>query len=120
MRIKLKYGFHFDSAHFLPTYEGKCNTIHGHSYKCSIVVSGEIDSQSGMLMDFKDLKLLVKTTIEDKLDHKLLNDIIPNPTAENTAYYIYNELYQNYFKFKDIRLDSVEVYETENCSAIVT
>ena len=83
--------FSFDSAHFLTNYHGKCENIHGHTYKLEITVEGPV-SENGLLLDFTILKNIVEKRIIDKLDHKSLNDIIDNPSAENISIWAWNEL----------------------------
>lgn len=88
--------FTFDAAHYLPNYEGKCRNLHGHTFKLEVEVSAEglIEggSQTGMVIDFGVIERLVKDFVMVELDHKLLNDIIPNPTAENICQWIWKEL----------------------------
>lgn len=90
--------FEFEAAHRLPNYQGPCNQVHGHSYKLEIGVSGPVGLDSGMIMDFKALKDLVKDWIIDRLDHFYLNDVrvydFPGhcPTAENMVLWMVNTL----------------------------
>lgn len=79
--------FEFEACHHLPFYKGACSRLHGHSYKLEVTVSGminkdETDPKCGMIMDFKDLKALVKKEVIDKYDHEDLNEFFDNPTAE--------------------------------------
>jgi 6-pyruvoyltetrahydropterin/6-carboxytetrahydropterin synthase len=74
--------FTFDAAHYLPSYNGKCEHLHGHTYALNIKVQGEPDTE-GLVIDFAKLKKLVQELVLSKLDHALLNDIMPNPSAEN-------------------------------------
>lgn len=66
--------FLFDSAHYLPDYDGDCCHLHGHTYKLEVGVTGPVKPNTGMVVDFKQLKTIVKL-ITDKLDHSLLNDL---------------------------------------------
>lgn len=107
--------FEFDYAHYLPDYPGKCQNLHGHRGTCEITVSGPpIDNQKpiypGMVMDFGDLKEIVEREVIRFLDHRCLNENteMENPTAENTAKWIWNKL----FPFFRDRLVRVRVYET--------
>ena len=92
--------FMFEASHKLPYYEGACHNLHGHSYKLEVTVGGDVtDSNSpkrGMIIDFKDLKQIVKEVAVDKYDHSYLNDFFENPTAEimveHIAYDIMNKL----------------------------
>ena len=79
--------FEFEACHHLPHYDGACHNLHGHSYKLEVTVSGQVsknenDPKCGMIIDFKDLKSIVKSVAVDKYDHSNLNEFFPNPTAE--------------------------------------
>lgn len=79
--------FEFEACHHLPYYDGACHNLHGHSYKLEVTVSGQVsknenDPKCGMIIDFKDLKAIVKSVAVDKYDHSNLNEFFPNPTAE--------------------------------------
>ena len=85
----------FASAHQLREYQGKCENLHGHNWRVLARVRGEKLDALGMLMDFGILKKHVRQLTED-LDHKFLNETPPfdaiNPTSENLAKYLYDEL----------------------------
>ena len=83
--------FTFDSAHNLKWHDGKCVNLHGHTYKMQVGVKGKIDD-NGVVIDFGDLKKIVNELIDEKLDHKYLNDFYENPTAELMAIDILKEL----------------------------
>lgn len=68
--------FEFDAAHYLPEYHGKCEKLHGHTYKLVVKVEGAPDAE-GMVIDFIVLKNIVKDEVLSKLDHACLNDILP-------------------------------------------
>lgn len=73
-KIRITKQFDFETGHALYGYDGKCRNVHGHSYKLSVTVIGTpIEDSSnvkyGMVIDFKDLKLIVKEEIVDKFDH---------------------------------------------------
>ncbi len=91
-KLKVSKHFDFEAAHFLPHYHGKCERLHGHSYKLIVTVEGEVDPHSGMVIDFVILKKIVKERIIEKLDHYLLNDFMENPTAENTVVWMWEQL----------------------------
>ncbi|CCJ33641.1 MULTISPECIES: 6-carboxytetrahydropterin synthase QueD [Caloramator] len=103
--------FEFDAAHNLIHYHGKCERLHGHTYKLVIKLEGEPDHE-GMIFDFVELKRIVKERIIDKFDHAYLNDIISQPTAENIAIFVYKEL-KDVLKRDNCRLYEVEVWETK-------
>lgn len=108
---------HFASAHQLRGYKGKCENIHGHNWKVVMNVKGEKLNEIGLLIDFHDLKAILKK-ITDYLDHKNINEVTPfdkiNPSSENIAEYIavraQEELDRN---GQDITVDSVTVWESE-------
>ncbi len=87
--------FTFDSAHFLPNVpdDHKCKNMHGHTYTLTAYFEGDLDSEMGWLIDFGDVKKVVKPII-DVLDHKLLNNIegLENPTCEIIAIWIWNKI----------------------------
>lgn len=95
--------FYFDASHFLPDYRGKCERVHGHTYRLDVTVKGKL--KRGMVMDFEDLKKVVERRVLNKLDHKNLNDLFENPTAENIAEWIFNELK------KGLKVDSIRLWE---------
>ena len=87
--------FTFEAAHVLPNVpEGhKCGRLHGHSFLVRVYVSGEVNEQTGWIIDFSDIKSAFKP-IYDQLDHYYLNDIpgLDNPTSENLAKWIWERL----------------------------
>lgn len=86
---------HYDSAHLLRDYDGKCARLHGHRYVVQVVVQAPTVGKSGMVFDFTDLKRHLKE-LADNLDHRNLNDIPPfteiESTAENQARYFFEEI----------------------------
>ena len=126
MRVKVSRQAHFNAAHRLYRADwsfeknqevfGLCNNpnYHGHNYELIVSVTGEIDPVTGYVMDMKVLKHLIKTEVENALDHKNLNLEVPefkemNPTAENIAVVIFNKLRPHIESNKDIE---VVLYET--------
>jgi len=103
---------HFDAAHFLKGYKGKCEKLHGHRYQVIVKVTAGETNEIGLAYDFAELKKQLKSII-DKYDHSCLNDVPPfnelNPSAENIASTIYNELKP---LVKGARLEAVEVWES--------
>lgn len=78
----------FSAAHSIPGHR-KCGKVHGHNFEVSVEVEGEL--RNGMVMDFFDLKKMLREILE-KLDHTFINEIITNPTSENIALFVFNEL----------------------------
>ena len=83
--------FYFDAAHFLPEYKGKCERVHGHTYRLEVEVMKDL-GDDGMVMDFNEIKEVVNCEVVEKLDHSNLNDLLPNPTAENITQWIWSAL----------------------------
>ena len=87
--------FVFEAAHRLPHVpEGhKCARLHGHSFRIGIYVAGDVDANTGWIMDFADLKTAF-SPIYERLDHHYLNEIedLENPTSENIAVWIWENL----------------------------
>lgn len=86
---------HYDSAHFLRNYHGKCERLHGHRYEVEAALCFEELGEGGMAYDFTDAKHLLRE-ITDELDHQNLNELPPfadkESSAENQARYIFDEL----------------------------
>lgn len=75
----------FAAAHHLPKYDGPCHRLHGHEWKLKLFVrrkDGDVDPETGMVLDFKLLKEQLQKYIEEVFDHRLVNDQVTNPTAE--------------------------------------
>ncbi|PIZ77617.1 6-carboxytetrahydropterin synthase QueD [Candidatus Peregrinibacteria bacterium CG_4_10_14_0_2_um_filter_41_8] len=83
--------FTFDAAHYLTNYYGKCEKLHGHTYKLHITIEGEIGT-NGLILDFVILKKIVKDHVLVKLDHTNINDLLPNPSCELIAKWIWEQL----------------------------
>lgn len=109
MKVTVSRKAHFNSAHRLYRKDwtdeknnavfGKCNNpnYHGHNYELIASVTGEINKETGFVIDVKILKDIIKTEIEDAFDHKNLNlDVLEfknlNPTAENIAVVIHKKI----------------------------
>ena len=110
----------FAAGHALRNYRGKCENVHGHNYRCQVTIQGgELDS-IGLLVDFVELKKVVHSVL-DRMDHQWLNEFPPfdvlNPSAENIAKYIYDEVNKGIGGQADVRLGSVRLWETDTSSA---
>jgi len=109
----------FSSAHFLRGYKGKCENLHGHNWKVALSIQSKRLDKRGMVLDFKDLKVMLNEIMSD-LDHCCLNDHIffkkVNPTSENIAAYIY-KCVKNKIKAKNISGIEVSVWETDTSCA---
>ena len=126
MKVTVSRKAHFNAAHRLYRKDwtdtqneqifGKCANphYHGHNYELIVHVKGSIDPQTGYVMDMKLLKDLIKVEVEDRMDHKNLNEEVHEfidliPTAENMAVVIYNLLKPHLNKEHEL---SVTLYET--------
>lgn len=115
--IAIKTWFH--AAHLLEgAIYGKCQRLHGHSYKLIVKVTGPITS-NGWVCNFKDLKAVVNRFVEERLDHNFLNEVIKVPTAENLACYIHSQLKPRIQQLVTLSSLRVMVFETENSFAYV-
>jgi 6-pyruvoyltetrahydropterin/6-carboxytetrahydropterin synthase len=136
--IRLTKIFHFEMAHVIDGYPGACKDIHGHSYELHISVSSFHDDDGfipapGFVTDFKEIKKLVKSTIVDYFDHKLIlsdrflaknpsfstqeNLVTWNmePTAENILVYIKKLLHEKFPA--EFKLDRIKLFETKDSYA---
>ncbi len=86
---------HYDSAHFLRKYKGKCEKLHGHRYVVELALAANELNESGIAYDFVDVKRHLRD-LANRLDHENLNDLPPftelEPSAENQARYFYEEM----------------------------
>jgi 6-pyruvoyltetrahydropterin/6-carboxytetrahydropterin synthase len=113
----------FSSGHYLRNYHGKCENPHGHNYKVFVTLIGEELDESGMLLDFKLLKQVMRPTVE-YLDHFMINDLEPfvselNPSAENLARFFYGRTSSqlNEMTSGRVRVKDCTVYETDTSFA---
>jgi 6-pyruvoyltetrahydropterin/6-carboxytetrahydropterin synthase len=109
--VRVRRRFEFEAAHVLPKHPGKCRNLHGHSYGLVVSVERPVDADSGMAIDFAELKRIVNSEVIERLDHIYINDVIDNPTAENMALWIWNRL-----SGKLPGLTEIELHETRSCS----
>ena len=112
----------FAAGHYLRNYKGKCENPHGHNYKVRVTLAGKELDKAGLLLDFKDLREVMKPTI-DRLDHQMINDLEPftvlNPSAENLAKYFYDQTSQklDHATSGRVRVKHVTVFETDSTTA---
>jgi len=110
----------FAAGHALRNYRGKCENVHGHNYRCQVTLEGaELDS-IGLLVDFVELKKVVHGVL-DRMDHQWLNEFPPfdvlNPSAENMAKYIYDEVMEGLKTRDGVRVGAIRLWETDTASA---
>jgi 6-pyruvoyltetrahydropterin/6-carboxytetrahydropterin synthase len=107
---------HYDSAHFLRSYKGKCEKLHGHRYEVEAALAFDALGEGGMAYDFTEAKLHLRA-IADHLDHENINDLPPfteiEPSAENQARWIFDQMK---VRLADLapHLAYVRVWETPN------
>ena len=112
----------FAAGHYLRNYRGKCENPHGHNYKVRVTLHGKELDKAGLLLDFKDLKEVMRDVI-DRLDHQMLNDIEPfkilNPSAENLAKYFYDQASAKLKSLTQGRVgvSDVTIWETDTTTA---
>jgi 6-pyruvoyltetrahydropterin/6-carboxytetrahydropterin synthase len=107
---------HFSAGHHLRNYPGNCEKPHGHNWKVRVTVRAAKLDELGMGIDFRKIKQAVKRVMDD-IDHCNLNDHPgfqdKNPSSENIAVYIYNNL-KDELRGENYWLHSVSTHETEN------
>ena len=105
---------HFDAAHYLPNYHGKCEKLHGHRFKVvARLEAGRLD-EAGLACDFAQLKQHLREVLA-QFDHTCLNDVPPldkiGPSSEHIAATIYDAL-QSRLSSSPVKLVDVEVWES--------
>ncbi|OYU80838.1 MAG: 6-pyruvoyl tetrahydrobiopterin synthase [Flavobacterium sp. BFFFF1] len=126
MKVTISRKAHFNAAHRLFRKDwtdeknsavfGKCNSpnFHGHNYELIVSLTGDIDPETGFVMDIKKLSDIIESEVEDAFDHKNLNLDVPdfkelNPTVENFSVVIYNKIRAHIKAAHDLE---VTLYET--------
>ena len=112
--MKIKLIRTFSAAHKLPHYDGPCHALHGHTWKTVFTLEGPVQPD-GMVCDFKVIKKLLDSLLPD---HQFLNDLVPNPTAENLAKYLFDTI-SPVLAEKNLTLLTLEVWESDYAAAIV-
>ena len=104
----------FAAAHQLGEIGGSCEQLHGHTWKVEVFLQGEELDKNGILVDFREVKSMVKKQI-DELDHHYLNEVLKgmNPTTENLAKYLSEKLQESICS-KGTRLGRVRVWESDD------
>ena len=109
---KVKKRLEISAAHKLTLdYASKCTNLHGHNWIVDVYLKSETLNSNGMIMDFTH----IKKKVQDKFDHKVINDVVDfNPTAENLAKYICDELAPYCYKVEvQESIDNIAIYEKE-------
>lgn len=104
---------HFDAAHYLRGYQGKCEKLHGHRFKVVVSLKAAALNETGLAYDFVELKGHLGEILT-QFDHTCLNDVPPfdklNPSSENIAATVYDQLKGRLPG--EVSLSSVEVWES--------
>jgi 6-pyruvoyltetrahydropterin/6-carboxytetrahydropterin synthase len=121
-RFKVTKTLEFSYGHRLLNYEGKCRHLHGHNGVLEVDVASDTLDHRGMVVDFGDVRDVVKTWVDEQLDHRMLlckdDPLVPllagtgeplylmdeNPTAENIAKHIYEEVQRQGLTVSEVRL----------------
>ena len=110
----------FAAGHALRNYRGKCENVHGHNYRCQVTLEGAELDDIGLLVDFVELKRVVHGVL-DRMDHQWLNEFPPfdvlNPSAENMARYIYEQVSEGLKTRDGVRIGLVRLWETDTANA---
>ena len=123
MHAAIRKTFRFEAAHSLPDHAGKCRGLHGHSYRIELCFEGEIkpvrgESDDGMVLDFLAVSEWWRREVEPLVDHRFLNDTMPEgflpTTAENIAAWVLGLLDAD-----GLPVSEVTVWETGTASATV-
>ena len=140
MNVTVMRRIRFNAGHRLLGHEGKCANFHGHNYVCDVFVSGTAVDDVGRLIDFAELKSLLKGWIDEHWDHGFVLSeadengiaairmveptkyyLLPdNPTAENMARYLLESVCPQLLAPYDVTAVRVDLWETEETCAIVT
>ncbi len=106
---------HYDAAHFLRNYNGECEKLHGHHWVVEVTLKAADVDESGIAFDFVEVKKHL-SAITSRLDHESLNELPPfdvlEPSAENQARYIFEEMKERLSKEYGNGLAWVRVWET--------
>ena len=109
---------HFDAAHYIKDYPGKCSRMHGHRWEVEVVLEGRTLNSLNILADFGEVKKLLNNVLDEHFDHYLLNETLEelHVTAEFLAKWLYEELRDYMGKnLYGVRLVRVAVWESPDC-----
>ena len=113
-QTRVTRSFTFEAAHRLPWHPGKCRGLHGHSYRLEVTVAGPLDA-NGVVVDFDQLASVVRCEVIERFDHRDLNEILENPTAELIAQRAWDLL-----TAAGITPTALRLWETDDCSVELT
>ena len=114
MRTAVTVAFTFEAAHQLPWHPGRCRELHGHGYRLEVTVEGPLTEQ-GIVVYFDALRAHVERDVLARYDHRYLNDLLDNPTAELIAHDIWKHL-----EATGTRLARIRLWETPDSRVELT
>jgi 6-pyruvoyltetrahydropterin/6-carboxytetrahydropterin synthase len=109
MRTRVTRSFRFEASHQLPWHAGKCRHLHGHGYRLDVTVEGPV-GEHGIVVDFADVRDVVEREVVARYDHRHLNDLLENPTAELLAHEVWKSL-----EAAGLPVVAVRLWETPDC-----
>lgn len=106
--------FTFSAAHHLTDYYGECERPHGHTYRLAVTVEGPV-AKNGLVIDFVKLKKCVEKKVISRLDHRDLNNLFKNPSAENITVWVWKQLKNIGKDTKSaVKLEELKLWEGDN------
>jgi 6-pyruvoyltetrahydropterin/6-carboxytetrahydropterin synthase len=116
---ELKIIGEFAAAHNLRNFRGKCESLHGHNWKVEAVITGRDLDESGVVLDFAEIKAAARDVLAE-LDHRYLNDLpffaTHNPSSENIARYLFHRLAER-LNDQRVKVSRVSAWESEDACA---
>lgn len=116
--MQIRKSFTFEAAHVLPHHPGKCARLHGHSYRLDVTLEGPLQATgpaAGMVEDFEVVSGVVEAVIISAVDHRSLNELMDNPTAENLVVWIWGKLAEALPQLAELTL-----WETPRACVVMT
>lgn len=116
--MQIRKSFTFEAAHVLPHHPGKCARLHGHSYRLDVALAGPLQATgpaAGMVEDFEVVSRIVKAAAINELDHRSLNELMDNPTAENIVSWVWSRLLPELPQLTELTL-----WETPTACVVMT
>jgi len=105
--MRVSRSFSFEAAHRLEEYEGKCESLHGHTWRIEVTLEAPVGAD-GLAFDFVRLEREVRENVLSRLDHTYLNDLLPVPSAERVAIWAWDRL-------SHLPLAEIRIWETPDC-----
>ncbi|HYA01858.1 MAG TPA: 6-carboxytetrahydropterin synthase QueD [Syntrophobacteria bacterium] len=116
---ELKVVTQFAAAHHLRSFRGKCESLHGHNWKVEVVIRGKDLDESGVVVDFAEIKTATSEVLIE-LDHRYLNEVpffaTHNPSSENIARYLFQRLSER-LNDPRVMVTRVSAWESEDACA---